>query len=96
MCVPVLATRAPSRLRQRLESSSESSSLCENKIDEVSQKWFAGVDFDIGLERPFFYTSWLSKDTRRVERDEVEDEQLEMDGSNVMKSNMSSLRWSHS
>ena len=53
-----------------MDSSSEISSLCENKIDEVAQKWFAGVDFDIGLERPFFYTSWLSKDTRRVDHDE--------------------------
>jgi dynein heavy chain 1 len=46
---------------------------CSDKIDEVAQKWFAGVDFDVALKRPLFYTSWLSKDTRRVERDELKE-----------------------
>lgn len=46
---------------------------CHDKIDEVAQKWFAGVDFDVALKRPLFYTSWLSKDTRKVERDELKE-----------------------
>jgi len=29
------------------------------------------VDFDTALARPIFYTSWLSKETKRVERDEL-------------------------
>lgn len=46
---------------------------CHEKIDEVAQKWFAGVDFDVALKRPLFYTSWLSKDTRKVDRDELKE-----------------------
>ena len=46
---------------------------CNEKICEIAQKWFAGVDFDIALKQPIFYTSWLSKDTRRVERDELKE-----------------------
>jgi dynein heavy chain 1 len=44
---------------------------CSNKIDEVARKWFAGVDFDIALQRPIYYTTWLSKETKRVDRDEL-------------------------
>lgn len=44
---------------------------CQDKIDEIAQKWFASVDFDEALKRPIFYTSWLSKETRKVERDEL-------------------------
>jgi dynein heavy chain 1 len=51
----------------------EDKKWCHDKIDEVAQKWFAGVDFDVALKRPLFYTSWLSKDTRRVERDELKE-----------------------
>jgi dynein heavy chain 1 len=46
---------------------------CSDKIDEVARKWFAGVDFDEALAKPMFYTNWLSKDTRRVEREELKD-----------------------
>ncbi|KAL3939676.1 MAG: hypothetical protein SGBAC_005637 [Bacillariaceae sp.] len=46
---------------------------CHNKIDEVAQKWFAGVDFDVALKRPLFYTSWLSKETRKVDREELKE-----------------------
>jgi dynein heavy chain 1 len=46
---------------------------CSGKIDEVARKWFAGVDFEQALAKPMFYTNWLSKDTRRVERDELKD-----------------------
>eukprot|EP00934_Nitzschia_sp_Nitz4_P009291 Nitzschia sp. Nitz4//scaffold6_size259037//29898//42524//NITZ4_001045-RA/size259037-augustus-gene-0.315-mRNA-1//-1//CDS//3329556806//9281//frame0 len=46
---------------------------CYGKIDEVAQKWFAGVDFDVALKRPLFYTSWLSKETRKVEREELKE-----------------------
>lgn len=44
---------------------------CHDKIDEVARKWFAGVDFDSALKRPIFYTTWLSKETRKVEREEL-------------------------
>lgn len=46
---------------------------CSKAIDEIARKWFAGVDFDAALARPIFYTSWLSKDTRRVDREELKD-----------------------
>ena len=46
---------------------------CHNMIDEVAQKWFAGVDFEVALKRPLYYTTWLSKETRRVERDELKE-----------------------
>lgn len=46
---------------------------CSDQIDEIARRWFAGVDFDVALSRPMFYTTWLSKDTRRVERDELKD-----------------------
>jgi dynein heavy chain 1, cytosolic len=51
----------------------EDRAWCTDKIDEVAQKWFAGVDFEKALKRPLFYTSWLSKDARNVERDELKD-----------------------
>jgi len=44
---------------------------CQDMIDEVARNWFAGVDFDIALARPLFYTSWMSKETRQVGRDEL-------------------------
>jgi dynein heavy chain 1 len=46
---------------------------CSDKIDEVARKWFAGVDFEQALAKPMFYTNWLSKDTRRVEREDLKD-----------------------
>lgn len=44
---------------------------CSNKIDEVAKQLFAAIDHDAVLERPLFYSSWLTKDTRRVNRDEL-------------------------
>jgi dynein heavy chain 1 len=44
---------------------------CSEHIDNIAQKWFAGVDFEAALARPLFYTTWLSKDTRRVNREEL-------------------------
>ncbi|KAG7353523.1 dynein family protein [Nitzschia inconspicua] len=46
---------------------------CHNMIDDVARKWFAGVDFDVALKRPLFYTTWLSKETRKVEREELKE-----------------------
>jgi dynein heavy chain 1, cytosolic len=46
---------------------------CSDKIDETARQWFAGVDHDAALARPMFFTTWLSKDTKRVERDELKD-----------------------
>lgn len=46
---------------------------CSDKINEVAHQWFAGVDFQSALARPMFFTTWLSKDTKRVERDELKD-----------------------
>ena len=46
---------------------------CHDKIDEIAQKWFAGVDFEVALKPPLLYTSWLSKETRKVERDELKE-----------------------
>ena len=44
---------------------------CSNKIDEVARTHFAGVDFDTALARPLFYSTWMSKETKKVERDEL-------------------------
>jgi dynein heavy chain 1 len=44
---------------------------CENKIDLIAEENFAGVDHSKVLARPLFYSGWMSKDTRRVERDEL-------------------------
>ena len=44
---------------------------CEEEIDKVAQKHFAGVNFETALSRPLLYSSWMSKDTRRVEREEL-------------------------
>lgn len=46
---------------------------CEAKVDEVARKWFAGLDHDKALARPLFFSTWLSKDTREVSRDELEE-----------------------
>jgi len=46
---------------------------CEEKVDNVARKWFAAVDHDKALARPLFYSTWLSKDTRQVSRDELRD-----------------------
>jgi len=46
---------------------------CNEKVDEIAKQWFAGVDYDSALARPMFFTTWLSKDTRRVDRDELKD-----------------------
>ena len=46
---------------------------CNGNLDDVARRWFAGVNFNEALARPMFFTSWLSKDSRRVERDELRD-----------------------
>ena len=46
---------------------------CTDKIDDVARRTFAGVDFDEALARPMFYSNWLSKDTKRVDRTELKD-----------------------
>lgn len=46
---------------------------CNDKIDEIAKAWFAGVDFNDALARPMFFTTWLSKDTKRVGREELKD-----------------------
>ncbi len=44
---------------------------CSNKIDDIAKQFFAAVDHDDVLARPLFYSSWLTKDTRRVNREEL-------------------------
>jgi len=46
---------------------------CEDKVDETARKWFGGVDHDKALARPLFYSSWMTKDTRQVSRDELKE-----------------------
>lgn len=45
----------------------------ENRIDDVARNYFGGVDHEKALRRPMFYSSWLTKETRPVERDELKD-----------------------
>lgn len=51
----------------------EDRTWCHDKIDQVAKAHFANVDFDAALARPLFYTNWLSKDTRRIERNELKE-----------------------
>jgi dynein heavy chain 1 len=44
---------------------------CDDQIDVIARKHFAGVDHTEALARPLYYSSWMSRDTRRVERDEL-------------------------
>jgi dynein heavy chain 1, cytosolic len=46
---------------------------CNSLLDEVAKKHFAHVDFGAALARPLFYTNWVSKDTRRIERNELKE-----------------------
>ena len=44
---------------------------CSKKIDVVAREMFAAIDHDEVLAKPIFYSTWLSKDTRRVTRDDL-------------------------
>ena len=46
-------------------------SWCKDLIDDVAKRWFAGVDFEVALKRPMYYSTWLSKDTKNVDREEL-------------------------
>lgn len=46
---------------------------CEETIDNMARTHFAGVDHQKALERPLYYSTWLSKDTRQVGRDELKE-----------------------
>jgi len=45
----------------------------EQKVNEVACKHFPGIDHETALARPLFYSSWLTKETRRVGRDELKE-----------------------
>ena len=44
---------------------------CEEAIDNCAVEHFAGVDHNAALQRPLFFSSWMSKETRRVGREEL-------------------------
>ncbi len=44
---------------------------CEETIDSIAERHFTGVDHQKALARPLLYSSWMSKDTRRVGSDEM-------------------------
>ena len=44
---------------------------CEQIIDVIAKRWFAGVDFEEALERPLYYSTWLTRDTRRIKADDL-------------------------
>ncbi len=46
---------------------------CEQLVDSVARSNFAGVDHSAALVRPLFYSTWLSKETKRVDREELKD-----------------------
>lgn len=46
---------------------------CSDKINDIARHRFAGVDFDKALVRPIYYSTWLSKDTKQVSRNELKD-----------------------
>mmetsp|Transcript_17192 Transcript_17192/g.32539 ORF Transcript_17192/g.32539 Transcript_17192/m.32539 type:complete len:4250 (-) Transcript_17192:45-12794(-) len=49
----------------------EERAWCEDQIDIIARKHFAGVDHTEALVRPIYYSSWMSRDTRRVGREEL-------------------------
>ena len=51
----------------------EERNWCLDCIDDVAKKWFAGVDFEAALQRPMFFTKWLSKDTKQISREDLKD-----------------------
>jgi len=46
---------------------------CEEAIDNVARNYFAGVDCDNVLAQPLLYSTWLSKETRRVDVGELKE-----------------------
>lgn len=46
---------------------------CEDLVDSVAKTYFAGVDHVEALSRPLFYSTWLSKESRKVSREELKD-----------------------
>ena len=46
---------------------------CEELVDSVARSYFAGIDHSNVLARPLFYSTWLSKETKSVGRDELKD-----------------------
>jgi len=46
---------------------------CKETIDRIAKNHFAGVDFDVALSHPIYYSTWLSKDTKSVSRGELVD-----------------------
>jgi len=51
----------------------EEKEWCYETIDNVARKCFAGVDHDEVLGQQLFYSKWLSKDTRRVSKEEIKE-----------------------
>jgi len=49
----------------------EDKKWCRDLIDDIAKRSFAGVDFDEALKHPMFYSTWMSKDTKHVSRDEL-------------------------
>ena len=68
--VRVWAHEALRLFSDRLVGKSEKE-WCSNLVDSVAQKWFAGVDFSTALEKPILFTTWLSKETRQVSRNDL-------------------------
>ncbi len=44
---------------------------CEKLVDTVAKNHFPGVDHAKALARPLFYSTWMSKETKEVSRDEL-------------------------
>jgi len=51
----------------------EEKEWCEESVDNIARKHFAGVNYEEALARPIFFSNWMSKDTRRVSREELKD-----------------------
>ena len=64
---------------------------CSKKIDDVAREMFAAIDVDDVLAKPIFYSTWLSKDSYRVTRDELKTSLLLVSRSFMKKNLMSHL-----
>jgi dynein heavy chain 1 len=46
---------------------------CQEAIDDVARTYFTGINHEEALARPILYSTWMSKDTRSVKREELLD-----------------------
>jgi len=46
---------------------------CDAKIDEVAKEWLPNADHNVALARPIYYTNWLTKDKKDINRHRLQE-----------------------